>query len=88
MNQEQFKQSWDQLKGYLKKHWEKITDEDVSQIAGDQNKFNLAIEKRYGALNGDVSKWADRWYAKWSGLYVGYEEAKAITPACSDVPAR
>lgn len=76
MNQEQFKESWGQLKGALKRQWGELTDEDLLQIAGDQGKFNGAIQKRYGEKKGDVSKWADRWYAKWSGWYEGYEEAK------------
>ena len=86
MNQEQFSQSWDQHKGHLKKQWGKLTDEHVSQIQGDQKKFDVAIEKRYGEMNGEVRKWADRWYAKWSGLYVGYQEEK-LTSACSEAPS-
>ena len=72
MNHEQFKQSWCQLKGYLKKHWGKLTDDDLLQIEGDLDKFNGAIEKRYGKMKGDVSKWADLWYARWTGSYVEY----------------
>jgi len=46
MNQEQFKESWDQLKGALKKQWGTLTDEDLRQIGGDQEKFNGAIQRR------------------------------------------
>ena len=76
MNQEQFKWSWDQLKGPLKKQWGTLTDDDLGQIEGDQEKFNGAIQKRYGDMSGEVAKWADRWYARWTGWYEGYEEAK------------
>ena len=76
MNQEQFKGSWDQLKGSLKKHWGILTDDDLLQIGGDLEKFNGTIQIRYGQMKGEVSKWADRWYAKWSGWYEGYEESK------------
>ena len=48
MNQEQFKGSWDQLKGALKKQWGNLTDDDLLQIEGDQDKFNGTIQKRYG----------------------------------------
>lgn len=74
MNQEQFKGGWDQLKGALKKDWGKITNDDLLRIAGDQQKFNTVVEARYGTMKGEVSKWADRWYAKWIGWYEGYEE--------------
>lgn len=77
MNQEQFKQSWGQLEGHLKKHWGKLTNEDFALINGDLQRFNGIVEQRYGAINGDVSKGVDRWYAKWAGWYEGYEEAKS-----------
>ena len=76
MNQEQFKGSWDQLKGGLKKQWGILTDDDLLQIGGDLDRFNGTIEKRYGQMKEQVSKWADRWHAKWSGWYEGYEESK------------
>ena len=81
MNPEQFNQSWYQLKGYLKNHWGKLTDEDIALIAGDQGKFHVAIEKRYGEMGREVGKWADRWYAKWTGQYIGYEEVKVAVQA-------
>ena len=72
MNHEQFKQSWGQLEGHLKKHWEKLTDDDLLQIEGDLDKFNGAIETRYGEMKEEVSRWADLWYARWTGSYVAY----------------
>ncbi|MGH7227671.1 MAG: CsbD family protein [Nitrospiraceae bacterium] len=79
MNQEQFKASWDQLKGALKKKWGNFTDDDLLQIEGDQDKFNGTIQKRYGDKKEEVSKWANRWYARWSGWYEGYEESKSTS---------
>ena len=72
MNKEQFKASWEQLEGHLKTRWGKFTDEDLSPIKGDQDKFNIANAKRYGEMKGDVSKWADLWYARWTGSYEAY----------------
>jgi uncharacterized protein YjbJ (UPF0337 family) len=79
INQEQFRQSWSELKGALKTKWIKITDDDLREIDGDQMKFQTAIQARYGATNQEVSKWADRWYARWAGWYQGYEEAKTLS---------
>ncbi len=76
MNQQQFKDSWSQLKGALKKHWGQLTDEDLALINGDQSRFNAAVRKRYGAKEAEVGEWADRWYAKWTGWYEGYKEAE------------
>ena len=72
MNKEQFKASWGQLEGHLKKHWGKLTADDLLQIEGDLDKFNGAIDQRYGEMKGEVSKWADLWYARWIGSYGEY----------------
>ena len=72
MNKEQFKTSWVQLEGHLKKHWAKLTADDLLQIEGDLDKFHRTIEARYGEMKGDVNKWADLWYARWIGSYGEY----------------
>lgn len=79
MNREQFKQFWDQLKNPLKNQWEKLTTDDLLQIEGDLDKFNRTIDMRYGEKKGEVSKWATRRYAHWTGWYEGYEGSKAST---------
>ena len=76
MKGEQFNQSWGQLEGHLKKHWERLTNEDCALINGDLDRFNGVIEQRYGAISRDISQAADRWYAKRAGLYEGYKEAQ------------
>jgi uncharacterized protein YjbJ (UPF0337 family) len=81
MNQEQFKDSWDQFKAALKKDWVKISDDDLLRIDGNQNAFYAVIEGRYGAMKSDVSRYADRWYARWSGWYEGYHELRTTSDA-------
>jgi uncharacterized protein YjbJ (UPF0337 family) len=75
MNTQQFKECWDQLKGPLKRDWVKITEDDLGRISGDQMRFQGIVQVRYGPMDGEISKWADRWYARWIGWYEGYEEA-------------
>ena len=72
MNKEQFKTSWEQHEGHLIKHWGKFTKDDLLQIAGDQDKFNSVVEKRYGETKEEVRKWSDLWYARWIGSYTDY----------------
>ena len=76
MNEVQFKESWGQFKGALQQQRGQLTDADILEIDGDQNKFNTAIQSRYGERMGEVTKWANRRYAKWIGWYEGYEEVK------------
>ena len=79
MNAVQFRESWKQFKEPLKAEWAKLTDEDLLKIDGDQEKFHSAVQTRYGSTKEDVIKWVNRRYAKWSGWYEGYEEAKVAS---------
>jgi uncharacterized protein YjbJ (UPF0337 family) len=79
MNAVQFRESWKQFKGPLQTEWTKLTDEDLLKIDGDQEKFHSAVQARYSSTKEDVIKWVERRYAKWSGWYEGYEEAKVTS---------
>ena len=74
MNQEQFKASWEvgPLEEHFKKRWEKFTQDDLLQVDGDLYKLNSAIEKRYGEMKEEIMRWADLWYARWTGSYTEY----------------
>ena len=74
MTQEQFKERWDELKQPLKSRWTKVTDEDVSQIAGDLEKFDAIVHKRYGEMKEGVRIWLVEWYA-------GVADSKKTSPA-------
>ena len=78
MNQEQFGQCWGQLQAPLKKQWEKFTETDLDQIDGNLETFDRTTETRYAGKKGEVSKWANRRYAHWTGSYQGYEDPKPI----------
>ncbi len=76
MNQEQFGQFWGQLQTPLKKQWEKFTDADLEQIDGNLAIFNCMTEARYGGKKSEVSTWANRRYAHWTGWYQGYDDPR------------
>jgi uncharacterized protein YjbJ (UPF0337 family) len=79
MNQEQFGQFWPELKAPLQAKWGKITDEDLLEIQGNLATFGSILRKRYGEVQKDqVTTWANRRYAHWTGNYAGYQDA---TPA-------
>jgi hypothetical protein len=81
MNQEQFRQFWEQLQAPLKAKWDKITEADLQDIGGDLGKFSAVLEQRYGAAQKDeVRTWADRRYSHWTGNYIGYQDPEP-TPA-------
>ena len=78
MNQEQFGQFWAELKAPLRAKWEKITEIDVTKIAGTLASFETIVHERYGVSEEqDIFTWANRRYAHWSGNYAGYKDIQS-----------
>ena len=48
MNKDILKGKWVQMKGDIRSWWGKLTDDDVSQIQGDAEKFIGKLQERYG----------------------------------------
>jgi uncharacterized protein YjbJ (UPF0337 family) len=59
MNADMFKGKWGQFKGELKRQWGKFTDDDLTQIEGNYDKFLGKVQERYGTQKDDISGWAD-----------------------------
>lgn len=79
MNQEQFGAFWAELKVPLKAKWEKITDGDLLEIAGNLAAFTAVLAKRYGTTqNGEVTIWANRRYSHWSANYTSAYENDSV----------
>ena len=64
MNADVFKGKWGQFKGELKRQWGKITDDDLTQIEGNYDKFIGKVQERYGDKKDELMKWADQWHQK------------------------
>jgi uncharacterized protein YjbJ (UPF0337 family) len=73
MNWDQAKGQWTQMKGSVRKHWGKLTDDDLDVIAGEREKLVGKIQERYGIAKEE----AERQIANWnppSGAKVSREE--------------
>jgi uncharacterized protein YjbJ (UPF0337 family) len=64
MNKEQFKGSWQQFKGELKKKWGQLTDDDLLEAEGDFDKFLGVVKKRYGDQKEEIERWTQDWYSE------------------------
>ena len=64
MNKDQFKGSWRQFKGEVKKKWGQFTDNDLLETEGDYDKFLGVVQKRYGDQKEEVRRWAEEWCEK------------------------
>jgi len=64
MNKDQFKGSWKEFKGEVKKKWGQITDNDLLETEGDYDKFLGIVQKRYGDKKVEVERWTSDWQAR------------------------
>ncbi len=48
MNQDTFEGKWKQFKGEVKRQWGELTDDDVTRIEGNYDKFVGTLQERYG----------------------------------------
>jgi uncharacterized protein YjbJ (UPF0337 family) len=61
MNWEETKGRWNQMKGTVKKQWGKLTDDDLTVIAGQRDQLVGRIQERYGIAKEEADKQVKTW---------------------------
>jgi uncharacterized protein YjbJ (UPF0337 family) len=61
MNWDVVEGNWKQLKGAVREHWGKLTDNDLQQIAGKRDQLIGRIQERYGISRDVAQQQADQW---------------------------
>ncbi|MEO7145450.1 MAG: CsbD family protein [Bryobacteraceae bacterium] len=61
MNWDQTEGKWKQMTGAIKEKWGKLTDDDLSMIAGRRDQFVGKVQERYGIAKEEAQKRADEW---------------------------
>lgn len=61
MNWDQMEGKWKQMTGSIKQKFGKLTDNDLTQINGNRDKFIGIIQERYGIAREEAQKRADEW---------------------------
>ncbi|MGX6646808.1 CsbD family protein [Maricaulaceae bacterium MS644] len=64
MNADQIKGKWKELQGEAKRHWGKLTDDDVQTAEGDRDKLVGKIQQRYGKSKEDAEREVSAWIDK------------------------
>lgn len=59
MNREQIKGNWNQVKGAVKQKWGQLTDDDLTEVAGDYDRLVGKIQERTGDTEENIKKWMD-----------------------------
>jgi uncharacterized protein YjbJ (UPF0337 family) len=67
MNKDHFQGKRKQFKGDLKKQWGAFTDDDLTQIEGNDDKFEGKVQERYGNRKEEVKRWTAEWFEKQNG---------------------
>ena len=59
MNWDQVKGSWKQFKGKVKEKWGKLTDDDLTTIAGQRDQLLGKLQQQYGFSREQAEKEVD-----------------------------
>ena len=61
MNNDIFKGQWKQLKGEVRRRWNKLTDDDVEAVDGTLEKLEGRLQERYGWEKERIKSEIDGW---------------------------
>ena len=61
MNWDQIEGNWKQMKGSIRERWGKLTDDDLTVIAGKREKFVGKVQERYGITLEEAQRLSDEW---------------------------
>jgi uncharacterized protein YjbJ (UPF0337 family) len=62
MNSDQIQGNWKQFSGKVKEKWGKLTDDDLTLIAGKRDQWVGKIQERYGIKKEEAEKQLDEFY--------------------------
>jgi uncharacterized protein YjbJ (UPF0337 family) len=62
MNWNQMEGQWKQFKGKTKQQWGKLTDDDLTVIAGKRDALVGKLQERYGYAKEEAQRRADEWF--------------------------
>jgi len=77
MNWESIEGKWTEVKGEIRNRWDKITDDDLGQLAAKKDMLVGKIQQRYGVLKDDAERQVDEWLHK---LDMHHDERERQSP--------
>ena len=61
MNWDQIEVNWTQFKGKVRNNWVKLTDEDITRIAGRRSELAGRLRARYGFAKAEADREIEAW---------------------------
>lgn len=59
---------WDELKSSVRKHWEKLTDDDLARLNGRTDEFASLLQQRYGYARAQAVLEINNWLYEYDQL--------------------
>ena len=64
MNWDTIKGNWSQMTGKVKEEWGDLTDDDLTEAAGERDQLVGKIQARYGVTKDEAERQVDSFVAK------------------------
>ena len=61
MNWEQLKGKWNEMSGKVKEEWGDLTDDDITEAAGQREQLAAKVQQRCGKTKEQAEKEVDDW---------------------------
>jgi uncharacterized protein YjbJ (UPF0337 family) len=61
MNWNEISGQWTHLRGKLKEHWGKLTDDELETIAGNREKFIGKLQEKHGLSKDEAERQLEEW---------------------------
>ncbi len=75
MNWDRIQGDWKQLTGRVKEQWGKLTDDDLSVVAGRREQLAGMIQERYGVAKDEAEKQVAAWQVKATDAWFAKDKA-------------
>jgi len=66
MNEDVLKGKWNQLVGGIKAQWGDLTDDELTEIDGNQQKLMGKLQEKYGYTRDEAERQVDEFFKKTS----------------------
>lgn len=66
LNTDILKGKWKEIKGEIRTHWGKLTDDEIEQTTGNLTTISGIIEQRYGEKKEEIQKKLNSIYGKFA----------------------
>ena len=65
MNWDQIEGNWKQFKGKAKEQWNRLTDDEIDQMAGRREQLIGKVQERYGYARDRAEREVDEVVSRW-----------------------